>query len=117
MCNVSRVTSYSSRRSSRRSGPRKPTHNRHTWRWLLVILLLLTGFFFFTGPRSVFKLYTLYQERERLKKDNQALIQENQQLKETIKKLESDLEYIEKVAREKYNLKKENEEVYLVKPK
>ncbi|NOX36155.1 MAG: septum formation initiator family protein [Calditrichaeota bacterium] len=117
MRNAPRATSYSSRRSSRRSVPRKSPLHRQTLRWLLFILLLLTGIFFFTGPRSVFKLYMLYQERENLKRDKQALIQENQQLKEKIKKLESDLEYIEKIAREKYNLKKENEEVYLVEPK
>ena len=33
-----------------------------------------------------------------------------------IEKLRNDPEYIEKVAREKYNMKKKNEEVHIVEP-
>ncbi len=109
-------TTYRNRRPSRRSPQKGSPWNRKTARWILLLLLLLTASIFFTGPNSVFKLYMLYQEREQLRKEKEALLKENRQLKETIKKLESDLEYIEKVAREKYNLKKKNEEIYLVKP-
>lgn len=45
------------------------------------------------------------------------MIQQNQQLREEIDKLQKDDEYIEKLAREKYNMKKESEEVYIIESK
>lgn len=84
--------------------------------WILVAVFLLIVTAFFTGNKSVFDLYVLYKERNELLEEKQRLESENQRLQEEIKKLQNDLEYIEKVAREKYNLKRDDEEIYKVVP-
>ncbi len=84
--------------------------------WILVAVFLLIVTAFFTGNKSVFDLYALYKERNELLEEKQKLESENQRLQEEIKKLQNDLEYIEKVAREKYNLKRDDEEIYKVVP-
>jgi cell division protein FtsB len=70
---------------------------------------------FFTGNKSVLKLYTLHQQKNELAAERDRLILENQRLEEEITKLQTDKRYIEEVARKRYNFKKENEEVYAVK--
>ena len=85
--------------------------------WLIfAAVLLLLSFAFLTGGKSLFNLYSLYQERNELLLEKQRLEAENQRLKEEIEKLQKDMEYIEKVAREKYNLKRDDEEVYKITP-
>lgn len=90
-------------------------HKRLPWIVLGTVLLLLL-FAFFTGGKSLFNLYSLYDERNQLIRDKERLEAENKQLKEEIEKLRKDMEYIEKVAREKYNLKRDDEEVFKVVP-
>jgi cell division protein FtsB len=70
---------------------------------------------FFTGSKSVLKLYTLHQQKNELATERDRLKLENEQLEEEIKKLQTDKRYIEEVARKRYNFKKENEVVYAVK--
>lgn len=77
---------------------------------LLGITILLL-FVFFTGSKSVFKLYFLHKENTSLLQHQRDLENEIEELKEEIEKLEKDKEYQVKVAREEYNMKKENEEV------
>jgi cell division protein FtsB len=83
---------------------------------VLGVIVLLLSFAFLTGSKSLFNLYSLYQERNELLQEKERLEAENKQLKEEIEKLQNDVEYIEKMAREKYNLKREDEEVYKVTP-
>lgn len=90
-------------------------NKRLPWIVLSTVVLLLL-FAFFTGSKSLFNLYSLYDQRNQLIKDKERLEAENKQLKEEIEKLQKDMEYIEKAAREKYNLKRDDEEVYKVAP-
>ena len=99
-------------RSTQRSGKRK--------RFLLLFfgfISLTIAFVFLSGNRSLLKLHSLYKEKENLEVKKGDLIKQNQELKEEIKKLKNDDQYIEKVAREKYNMKKDGEEVYLIEEK
>ncbi len=99
-------------RSTQRSGKRK--------RFLLLFfgfVSLMIAFVFLSGNRSMLKLYSLYKEKESLEVKKRALIKQNQEIKEEIKKLKNDEQYMEKVAREKYNMKKDGEEVYLIEEK
>jgi len=99
-------------RNIQRSGKRK--------RFLLLFfgfISLTIAFVFLSGNRSLLKLHSLYKEKENLEAKKEALLKQNQELKEEIKKLEHDDQYIEKVAREKYNMKKDGEEVYLIEEK
>ena len=81
-----------------------------------MIIFLVLVYAFFTGSKSTFRLYDFYQTRNELIEEKRRLEAENQRLQEEIRRLENDLKHIEKVAREKYNLKREDEDVYEVVP-
>lgn len=85
-----------------------------------VIAVIFSFFFlmiyvFFTGSKSVLRVYTLHQQKNELVTERDRLKLENKQLEEEIKKLQTDMRYVEEVARKRYNFKKENEVVYAVK--
>ncbi len=105
-------------KTSTRKG-KKATSLQRSRRLSLVVLVIVFIFilsFFLSGNKSLFTLYSLYKEEQELIEEKKRLEEKNKQLQEKIKKLEDDIDYIEKVAREKYNLKKENEDVYKVVP-
>ena len=79
---------------------------------LLVVLLFLFVSAFFTGNTSLQNMYSLHNKKLQLEQEKQQLEQQKQALELEIKKLQSDLEYIERVAREQYNLKREDEDIY-----
>ena len=83
--------------------------------FLLVVTILLIIFVF--GDHGVYQLYRLKSELA----DTQIFILELQAKKEEIKeeniRLNSDMEYIERLARERYRMAKKGEKVYKVLPK
>ncbi len=85
-------------------------------RWVLIAVGIGLFFAFFTGPKSLFKLYSLYQERETLTREKMQLQKETKKLDDEIHKLQTDEKYIEKMAREKNKMKKKGEQVYEVDP-
>ncbi len=102
-----------SRKKTYRGVPRKP---KQISTWILLTLLAILIVSFLTGGKSLFNLYGLYRERNELLRDKERLEAENQRLQQEIERLQKDIEEIEKVAREKYNLKRDDEEVYKVTP-
>ena len=86
-------------------------------RWY-VFTLLIGGFIYYimTGNYGLIKLYELTQEKKRLTHKIQTLKAEIDSLKKISKKLDGDAKYIEKVAREKYNMVKKGETVYQMVP-
>ena len=86
-------------------------------RWLGGIIVLIILFIFLSGNRSLFKLYSLHQEKTKLKMQKEKLLEQQKKLEEEIEKLQTDKDYMEQVAREKYNMKKEDEEVYIIESK
>ena len=84
--------------------------------FILVAFFTIILYAFFTGNKSVLKLYSLHQEKNELITEKARLIAENKDLEEEIQKLQTDKQYIEEVARKKYNFKKKNEEVISIKP-
>lgn len=84
--------------------------------WVPLLVLFALAITFLTGNKNLFTLYSLRQTKHQLQVEKQQLINENRELNEQIEKLETDLEFIEKQAREKYNLKRKNEKVYIVSP-
>ncbi|MBN2365782.1 MAG: septum formation initiator family protein [Calditrichaeota bacterium] len=96
---------------------RNPEHRKRILSWILLLILGVILFIFLSGNSSLIKLYSLHQKRNRLIEQKKALIKQNQQLSEEIEKLKNNDEYIEKMAREKYNMKKEKEEVYIINSK
>ena len=74
----------------------------------LIIFIVFFGIIFFK-KRGIKDYIFVHKKLEKLIEENKKLEKENKQLKLTIKRLKTDLKYIEKIAREKYNMIKENE--------
>lgn len=79
---------------------------------IMFIVLILTLFLF--ADRGFLHFYRSYNEREILEKEIEALQQKRDTLLQEKDKLKNDPEYIEKIAREKYKMKKKDEKVYQV---
>ena len=111
------MSAYPKKRKKSRKYNRRTDHHSGLWRWIIAVGFLLIFVAFFTGSQSILKLLALQQEKEKLEIQKKELVQENDTLKNEIEKLKKDEKYIEKVAREKFNMKKKDEEVYLIEPR
>jgi len=78
----------------------------------LLILLWLT-----LSPWGAARYFRLRHELTELRATNLELTENNRALKEEIEKLKNDPVYLEKVAREQYDLLKKNEVIYRDQPK
>ena len=78
---------------------------------LLMVLMMVTGedgFYRLTGRR---------RELAQLQAQVTVLAAENDSLKQVLWRLENDLEYVEKVAREEYGMSRQGERVYRLAPR
>jgi len=83
---------------------------------LLLIGATLVIIFIF-GDHGIFQLYKLKQERKEVQEHITQLRENRETLIAEKNRLENDLEYIEKLAREKYRMAKPGEKVFKVVPK
>ncbi len=74
--------------------------------------LIIVAAVFITGSRGTFQLYKFSKTKLDLKNEIEALETEKAKLENMKSKIETDPEYIEKIAREKYKMKKKEEKVY-----
>ena len=81
----------------------------------LIAITLLIVFVF--GNHGLFQLYKLKRERAEIQKHISELRKNREILIIEKNRLENDLEYIEKLAREKYRMAKPGEKVFKVIPK
>ena len=81
----------------------------------LIAITLLIVFVF--GNHGLFQLYKLKKERTEIQKHISQLRENREMLISEKNRLENDLEYIEKLAREKYRMAKPGEKVFKVVPK
>jgi len=79
---------------------------------LILIALLILGLFTFFGEKGIFHLFRLQKELARINEINLKLDEENQNLREEVKRLKSDKRYIEEIARKELGMVKENEIIY-----
>lgn len=79
---------------------------------LLFVVVIVAVFLF--ADRGFIHFYDSYNEREILQDEIKVLEQKKEQLLQEKEKLRSDPDYIEKIAREKYKMKKKDEKVYQV---
>jgi len=79
---------------------------------VFLVILIIVASIFLTGSRGTFQLYNFSKQKVDLENEIEALESENSKLEEMKLKLESDPEYIEKIAREKYKMQKKEEKVY-----
>jgi len=79
---------------------------------LFFAIIIITVFLF--ADRGFLHFYESYNEREALQEQIDELEMKKEQLLEEKDKLQNDPEQIEKIAREKYKMKKKEEKVYQV---
>jgi cell division protein FtsB len=110
-----------SRVRTKKTAPRKITQvlkrfNRRKRARNLIILVLfsLLLIFFASGPRGTYQLFHFYQQKTALEQEIKNLQLKKVELEYLKKKIENDPAYIEKIAREKYKMKKKDEQVYHV---
>ena len=80
---------------------------------LLLICVTFAAIFLF-GDHGLFQLYKLKVEKKRIQDNITELRKEREYLISEKSRLENDLKYIEKLAREKYRMAKPGERVYKV---
>lgn len=100
-------------RNSRRVAP---ATSRQLHILLLVLPVLVTGYLLSSGESGVPKLWDQADRIEVLQKDIARLKQENATLAEDVRLLTDDPKTIERIARERYGMVKDNESVYMVYP-
>ena len=81
--------------------------------WSIVILLALWTIF---SPWGALKYFRLEKELNQVRTSNRQLQQDNQELQKEIDMLASNPAYIEKIAREKHGLLRNNEIIYQFPP-
>jgi cell division protein FtsB len=81
--------------------------------WLVIIILVLWTIF---SPWGILKYFRLEKELDQVRLSNRQLQQDNQKLQKEIEMLASDPAYIEKIAREKHGLLRNNEVIYQFPP-
>jgi len=90
---------------------------RRIIRWMLLLIVGVLLIIFIFGDHGMYQLYRLRAERSA----NQALItelrKERGKLEEEKFRLATDMEYIERIARERYRMVKKGEKVFRVIPK
>ena len=79
---------------------------------LLFAGLLLLGYLYFAGDFGFVRILSLYKEKKNLKLEIKKLEAKTIDLKLEKKRLETDLGYVERIAREKYGMTKKGERIY-----
>ena len=80
---------------------------------ILLICVTFTAIFLF-GDHGLLQLYKLKAEKKKIQSNISELRKEREHLISEKNRLENDLKYIEKLAREKYRMAKPGERVYKV---
>jgi cell division protein FtsB len=80
--------------------------------FVFLAILIIVASIFITGSRGTFQLYKFSKQKQDLEQEIEVFETEKLKLEEMKSKIETDPEYIEKVAREKYKMKKKEEKVY-----
>jgi len=96
----------------KKTSPGKTVINKRAL--LIVAFLALAAFLFIFADRGTWKLYQDYKERDALRQEIEMLKKKRDRLQNEKDKLEHDMQYIEKIAREKYHMRKKDEKVYKV---
>jgi len=89
-------------------------NQKQTKIFVIVLVTILILIFFFKGSHNIVQLYDSYREKQDLIRKIDEETKRKSRLDSIKYKLENDPEYIEKIAREKYNMKKKDEKVYKV---
>jgi cell division protein DivIC len=81
---------------------------------IVFVVFALLLIFFATGQRGTIQLISFMKQKQDLENEIKVLETEKKQLEIEKEKIKNDPEYIEKIAREKYKMKKKDEKVYQI---
>ena len=81
---------------------------------LIFAVFLILLIFFATGQRGTIQMVSFMKQKQDLENEIKVLEEEKKQLEIEKEKIKNDPEYIEKIAREKYKMKKKDEKVYQI---
>tara|TARA_B100000902_G_C27285063_1_gene903958 strand:+ start:1717 stop:2055 length:339 start_codon:yes stop_codon:yes gene_type:complete len=104
-----------SNRNTRRSKPKSITiFQKQFFQGLVCLIGLSLVIIFVFGDHGLLKLYKIKNERKLIQNKIANLRAEREILKNEKIKIENDLDYIEKIAREKYKMVKPGEKIFKV---
>ena len=83
---------------------------------LVLLICVSLSIIFIFGDHGLLKLYKIKRQRAKIQKHITQLRNEREKTKEEKNKIENDLDYIEKIAREKYKMVKPGEKIFKVVP-
>lgn len=113
---MSRYSSMQRKRRKRR--PSQAVEIQKTLvRSILIIGAIVLIIIFFLGDHGVYQLYRLRKEKNEIQQRIAEMREEKQNLEAEKIRLETDFEYIERLARERYRMAKKGEKVFKVIPK
>ena len=87
---------------------------RHLYKGIVFLMFFSFAIVFIFGDHGLLKLYKIKNERKIIQKKISQLREEKEILKNEKSKIENDLGYIEKIAREKYKMVKPGEKIFKV---
>jgi cell division protein FtsL len=87
-------------------------HRKRVKKIALSALLVIIVLIFVSGSRGTYQLYKFNRQKTDLEKQIESLEINNKKLEKMKSSIENDPDYIEKIAREKYKMKKKEEKVY-----
>ena len=87
---------------------------RHLYKGIVFLIFFSFTMVFIFGDHGLLKLYNIKNERKEIQKKISQLREEKEILKNEKSKIENDLDYIEKIAREKYKMVKPGEKIFKV---
>ena len=107
---------HKQRRIKSKSGSVAKTQKQFIQGLVLLICLSLIIVFIF-GDHGLLKLYKIKNQRKTIQAHITQLRDEREKTKKKKNKIENDINYIEKMAREKYKMVKPGEKIFKVVPK
>ena len=114
---MSRYKTMTRNSRSRTSRQQLAETQRKFIRGVLILIGATLVIIFIFGDHGLFQLYKLKKERKEVQEHITQLRENREILVAEKNRLENDLEYIEKLAREKYRMAKPGEKVFKVIPK
>ena len=103
------------KRSFKQNKPRPfPIFQKQFFKGFVLLICFSLTIIFIFGDHGLLKLYKIKNERKMIQKKIASLREEREKLKTEKIKIENDLSYIEKIAREKYKMVKPGEKIFKV---
>ena len=91
-----------------------PIFQKQFFKGLIFLICFSLIIVFIFGDHGLLKLYKIKNERQKIQNKIASLRLEREELKDEKIKIENDLDYIEKIAREKYKMVRPGEKIFKV---